>query len=318
MMCIRIKARYQIVSQMMLGGCNGKNDNIIRPASFKGVLRFWWRALNWPKYPELSQLHEKECRLFGGVSDSGGQGVFLFSIISQSLERGENASKITEKGLQYLLVGVNGEMNSPDRSTIKAGGYFNVEFFCKPGVTEEDKNSLKDALLALGLFGGLGAKSRKGFGSLAIEMLDGEKIDFSSSNAYYRAGKKLLNRYLTCAVRVPPYTALSSGSQWYEMASTHAQLANEYRTFLTEHQKKGNGKLEFGEPRLKHSQSLKDRRGSPLFMHIHPIGKESVVACLLFLPAVWTKNKPEGDKNYGLVKTYLKKCQKQLLWKGAQ
>ena len=39
---------YRIVTPMFLGGENQQADATqFRNASFKGALRFWWRALNW-------------------------------------------------------------------------------------------------------------------------------------------------------------------------------------------------------------------------------------------------------------------------------
>ena len=39
---------YRIATPMFLGGENQQADATqFRNASFKGALRFWWRALNW-------------------------------------------------------------------------------------------------------------------------------------------------------------------------------------------------------------------------------------------------------------------------------
>ena len=80
-------AHYKITTPMFLGG-GGKDqrdqrdqraDNTqFRNASFKGALRFWWRALNWgaalkdagnQQAAALSLLHEREGKLFGLASD---------------------------------------------------------------------------------------------------------------------------------------------------------------------------------------------------------------------------------------------------------
>lgn len=314
-----IKATYQITTSMMLGDSDNKSVVEIRPPSFKGALRFWWRALNWSKYKNLPELHKAESHLFGGDSNHGGQGVFLLSIPPHTLNKGNKASSIEEKNLQYLLIGVNGKLNPTNRETIKSGGRFEVELFCKPNATKTERNSLKDALLALGLFGSIGAKSRKGFGSLAIEKLDGEDFTCPTIKDYQTKGENLINRYLDSKnpVNRPPFTALSSESEWLYMADTHTEMADSYTTFLTSNQKGGNGKLEFGEPRKEHSSNVKkDRRSSPLIMHIHPIGSQ-FIANILFMPAIWSLAKPTGHKDYKLVKQYLKKNKKSNLWKAA-
>jgi len=84
-----IEATYRIVTPMFIGGANHDPSDGIRPPSFKGALRFWWRALNWGKFYQknnrdeaaaLKALHQEEARLFGSaVKDGkGGQGVFYF------------------------------------------------------------------------------------------------------------------------------------------------------------------------------------------------------------------------------------------------
>lgn len=301
-------ATYQIVTPLFMGGADS-SVNEIRPPAFKSAVRFWWRALNWCKYLDLKTLHKEECRLFGGDSNHAGQGLFLLSIQHPDFNATKKASSLT--GLNYFTYGINGASKSEDRCYIEKDNKFDIEFFCKPNTKQEDIEQLKDALLALGLFGGLGAKSRRGFGSLAIQKLNETSYTFTTEEEYKKAGKTLLDKYPKHNVnKYPPYSALSHDSLWLNMASSHKELAKNYSSFLKDFQGKGNGKLEFGEPKLNHSKDNIDRRSSPLFMHIHPISS-SQTANILFLPAVWTKEKPTGDQNYELVKTYLSKNSQQ-------
>ena len=63
----KITASYQIVTPMFIGDAQQKATGI-SPASVKGVLRFWWRALNWGRIRSqhkedngaLKQLHSEE------------------------------------------------------------------------------------------------------------------------------------------------------------------------------------------------------------------------------------------------------------------
>jgi len=74
-----IKAIYRIVTPMFIGGANQDPSDGIRPPSFKGALRFWWRALNWGKFyhecrdkkKALQALHQEELRLFGSAVKDG-------------------------------------------------------------------------------------------------------------------------------------------------------------------------------------------------------------------------------------------------------
>lgn len=57
------------------------------------------------------------------------------------------------------------------RSCLLAPFSFTVELLFKPGVSEEQRNQVRRALQLLGLLGGLGSKSRKGYGSLTLTSL---------------------------------------------------------------------------------------------------------------------------------------------------
>ena len=70
---------YRVATPMFLGGENQQADATqFRNASFKGALRFWWRALNWGRAfkdagqqatAALQLLHRREGDVFGLASD---------------------------------------------------------------------------------------------------------------------------------------------------------------------------------------------------------------------------------------------------------
>lgn len=312
----QINCTYRIVTPMFLGNAETECSNYITPQSFKGALRFWWRALNWSKHLDLSLLHKEECRLFGGDSDHGGQGLFLLSITREELNTQGKASQL--KALSYLTIGINGSMKSSDRNFIKPNTTFYVQLTAKPNATEKDIASITDALKAIGIFGGMGAKSRKGFGSLSLEHINNVSFLTNTDDTYKKQGHELLSQYPIASVTdYPPFTALSKHSLWLDMAENHTDLVSKYKQFLTSHQKSGNGKLEFGEPKVGHSRnSNTDRRSSPLFMHIQPLGAQAQCASILFMPAIWTSAKPKGDKDYALVQTYLSQNKQEVFWGG--
>lgn len=90
---------------MFLGGANHEAGTI-RPPSVKGVLRFWWRALNWGEFYQaskgneakvLQQLHDREAELFGAAvegKNKGGQGCFLLTVRHNDLA-------VTSKGVVH-------------------------------------------------------------------------------------------------------------------------------------------------------------------------------------------------------------------------
>ena len=185
-------AKYRIVTPLFIGDANQTIDDGIRPPSIKGMLRFWWRALNWGHYWQenqdettaLKQLHQEEQRLFGAAMDTkkktGGQGCFLLSVSSDQLSgqkkgivhkefANHNASRYLGYGLIEAYPSKNKGTKAGEliRHCIDENQTFTVKLLFKKTI----EHSVKQAVIALGLFGGLGSRTRHGIGSLSLENL---------------------------------------------------------------------------------------------------------------------------------------------------
>lgn len=194
-------ARYRIVTPMFLGGADRNCDGSLRAPSVKGALRFWWRALNWPRIrattddmQALRDLHREEARLFGLPAreedgrQTGGQGAFLMTVrpvgggrlhIVDKDKVHLSFQKVTAaRYLGYGLMGAFGANAARlERDCIEEAQHFEVRLrfrkHIEPGVV--------DPLKALGLLGGLGSRARHGMGSIALESLvAGERSLFSA------------------------------------------------------------------------------------------------------------------------------------------
>jgi hypothetical protein len=61
-----IEADYTVLTPMFCAGADQSRPEL-RVPSFKGVLRFWWRALAWSRLGgDLKKIHEEEDHIFGG------------------------------------------------------------------------------------------------------------------------------------------------------------------------------------------------------------------------------------------------------------
>lgn len=205
---------------MFLGGAD-QSAKTIRPASIKGALRFWWRALNWSRclatnnHDEilaLRSLHDQEARLFGiAASDhAGGQGVFLLQVCDQDIAFAEQAFNPLGSGQLYLLgqgLATFKNGNSCLRNAIKENGHFTVKLIFRPTTSDQDIQGIRDALLLFGLLGALGSRARHGLGSVAITKWSGPKKIAQTAQEY----KNLLAGLLTDTQSnaEPPFTAFS-------------------------------------------------------------------------------------------------------------
>ena len=187
MPAMRIEATYSVVTPLFCAGADSKTPEVRLP-SFKGVLRYWWRALAWSRYgADLGVLRQQEDRLFGSAGGGQSRVVMRLASAPQSpkisvgdvLEAGAGAGVVGE-GARYLGYGVMEAFGSRKKRT-KAGQLtraclgapfdFTVQMRARH-LDGQESTSLVNALVALGSLGGLGARSRKGYGSLVLQSLN--------------------------------------------------------------------------------------------------------------------------------------------------
>lgn len=142
----------------------------IRPPSLKGLLRFWFRA-----------LHHRdpvwEHGLFGGVrkvkDQEARQARFIIRVSDVHCDT-QSGSKFADKPVfVYLGYGPVNKDKDRGRYCLKDGGHFVLSFFFKDDRQTEDLEQVLRSLWALCRFGGIGSRSRRGFGSLEYLNYDG-------------------------------------------------------------------------------------------------------------------------------------------------
>ena len=191
---MQIDIAYRVVTPLFCAGAD-PNRAELRLPSFKGALRFWWRALAWSRCDgDLEDIRRQEDALFG--SAGGGQSRLIMRLAPPShrrtpIDKGDvltvsagNGSVVGE-GARYLGYGVMEAFDSQTRRT-KAGELTRAclrdpfDFTVRIRGRDLDapiRASLRRALIALGTFGGMGARSRRGYGSLALRSLCGDGVE---------------------------------------------------------------------------------------------------------------------------------------------
>ncbi len=164
-----ISATYRVTTPMFLGGAEQQAE--LRLSSFKGVLRFWWRALALQVFQhKVGDVRIREAELFG--STAAGQSKLLMRM--KPLGKLEPYDDRLPAGLTYLAgMGLSRPNGNLRRSAIAAGIGFTIQIALRTELSAAEQELLRKALIAVGLFGGLGSRSRHGFGSVALEHLEG-------------------------------------------------------------------------------------------------------------------------------------------------
>lgn len=192
---ITFDATYDLITPAFLGGADRAKAEL-RVPSFKGALRFWWRALQGQHLHDAGKLRKREAQLFGSA-EAGQSRVSMRLLVPASppcAGKGELVEKMLPRasgrpsparghGLRYLGYGVinasNGELT---RSCVRSPCTVRVRLVWRPLSEERDDDTLQhtaaeardeiaQALVALGTLGGVGARSRRGFGSMALREL---------------------------------------------------------------------------------------------------------------------------------------------------
>ncbi len=217
-----LSAHYRLTTPLFLGGENQHaDDKQFRNASFKGALRFWWRALNWGKMIKeaqgdqneaLKRLHDEEGMIFGLASDGKDSRQSAFTLHS-TLDKVTRQDKHTELGaVSYLLgQGLYHFKNGVLRPCLE-GGHVDIRLEFKPQTTVTQIASVEQALIALGLFGGLGSRARRGLGSLSLEEVtggDGQARRFTTMDAI----RSFIAGLDFSAPGLPPYSAFSQATR---------------------------------------------------------------------------------------------------------
>ena len=242
-MATNIEATYRVVTPMFCGGADPDDASArpeIRAQSFKGILRFWWRALAWSSYgAKLGAIQEKEVWLFGDAVTSGSRVKIDLKAISNPevalkdsvLRVGLNGPVVGE-GARYLGYGVmeafarranDTQAGQLTRPCILPGSTFVVRLRCKAEI-DADLDLVKKALSAAGTVGGMGAKSRKGYGSLNLVSLrvNGEE-QWNAPTSMTELGDKI--RTLTTRAGdspLPKYTAFDSNTRHVLVSGANA------------------------------------------------------------------------------------------------
>lgn len=301
----RIEATLRVVTPMFIGDAEQKASSL-RPPSIKGALRFWWRALNWARLlaeaqddvpTALKQLHADEAQLFGlaAAEDNnrqqrGGQGCFLLRVHQPSAWGPLVTDWPTNNtGSGYLGYGLFATNQQPHREGIREGQTFTVELSFKPNTTLTQIDSVREALRAWGLLGGLGSRARRGFGSVSLLTLNGETQTLHQAD-YLAAIRALLNDAATVRA-FPPYTAFSGHADFSLLATdpkNARQAHNQAGLLYKQHRGqasdlRGEAKIPFGLPLAKADE--KNRRASPLLFHVQELADGSFLAGVLYLPA---------------------------------
>ena len=157
------------ITPMFGGAPQPTKVNLTQPVTartVRGHLRFWWRAINGGRFSSIQQLFQAESRIWGSAASDHGSPSRVDITVEllhpvQLLPDKELRRLAREEGVAYGGYGVF------DRGRALVEGVdrfpFKVTATCDEDVWQRD---VAPAILAWSLLGGVGRRTRRGFGSL--------------------------------------------------------------------------------------------------------------------------------------------------------
>jgi len=250
--------RYTLetVTPLFLRGPDGETPEL-RPPSFKGMLRYWWRALH--PMP-VDDLRAAEGRRFGSAGNAGGgQSPVRLRLRNRDLDCDK-----------YLPV----PTHDFERCAYSPNQQFDLQITVHHRA-EKWEGEIEATVRLMILLGGMGWRARRGMGSLRLVAVDGKPVKSSLDaleevesqltrlkTPFKRHGRKISHNGSHSEAEGPPYPWVRSietgipaeNNDWRSVVQRIAEIASKNDSHYT-----GNHK----NPRL----------SSPLFVTVGKEGK---------------------------------------------
>ncbi|MCS7308347.1 MAG: type III-B CRISPR module RAMP protein Cmr1 [Aquificaceae bacterium] len=173
----KLTFELEFITPAFIGGAEPGSAEL-RPASFVGLLRWWWRVILATFVSEVEKIYKYESLLFGSQSKAGSAWLRMRALDTKvQIERLE--------GTVYMI-----GQGARGKEYIKPGTRFTLEILC-PEEYEELLSSLTELAVTLG---GIGYRGRKGLGSMQVVGKDGVNLNLLKPEYW---GEKIKNMGIT-------------------------------------------------------------------------------------------------------------------------
>lgn len=166
--------QYEVITPIFGGGAvAGKHDEVtqVRGAEIRGQLRFWWRATRGGAFNgDLKEMKKREEEIWGAASTKNNPAPSQVQI-EVKVDSPGNDEKVYEsrtkpvekwKGIAYAAFPL-ADLLANSLGTVKVG----VKFTLKLAYSARFQEDVEAALWAWEMFGGVGGRTRRGFGAVA-------------------------------------------------------------------------------------------------------------------------------------------------------
>ena len=146
----------ETITPIFLAGADGQTPELRAP-SIKGALRFWWRAMN--GHLPLKEMHAREGKIFGSTA-YGRSKVLIHVVEDMEWDNRSEASPTPHKPRFSKK-----SFRAGQRFAIKLSIFNTIDLGYGEKFTDE---SLRNLFLLTATLGGIGGRTRRGFGAFNI------------------------------------------------------------------------------------------------------------------------------------------------------
>ncbi len=298
----QIRFDLETITPMFICGENQQKVEL-RPPSIKGLMRFWWRAYYWGKKTEdisSEAMLKKEGEIFGiasGTDKKSRKSGFSIRIIPGNIESKfepfpKRQVKTTNKGsspnidiLEYLAYGAYSKKEK--KNYLPVNSSFAVILNISDDATQNGyAHDIVMSFYWLSFLGGIGAKSRNGFGNFGVKKIQVSETDLIGDIKFTFPSKEFISEKILNP-HIPPFTAFSKNMKIFKLQRTCASW-DECLGELGEIYRESKGELD--KPRQcekrqyitapitiqsrvggrwrTHDRSFLERRSKPYFMRL--------------------------------------------------
>lgn len=330
----RLEFELETVTPLFMAGADGKTLEL-RPPSIKGLMRFWWRAQYWgshagTKMLTSAKIEEKEGKIFGTASGNAQKSAFSIRLqLDENIKPSRTSfpphpiQVISSRGrfavniLDYLAYGVTeyqrGQGTVVVRDYLPPGKRFKI--FLNISHHESDPKIVENVVKSFYLFsvfGGLGAKSRNGFGGVHITAVTEDDMVHTADKFFEQY--KLEYPFPTHDVYkqlqienpdMPEFTAFSRKMKIFQLKKPSCATWDECLAEIGTIYREARGDLErkhdfakrkyLGAPLMegKYNRAELERRAKPYFLRVV---KGSYQGYILYLPSIY--HDADDTKNF--------------------
>lgn len=204
---------YELITPLFGGGVTPAEADpvtVVRGTEVRGHLRFWWRATQGGRFNgDLAAMKEAEDNLWGAAASEHVRGPSRVQVVvtvtnegtlDRPFEVGQNRRPSSRNG--SVVPGYAAFPLQPPQNEAKPGMQTKsvragVVFDLKIDFPFENRKEIEATLWAWETFGGLGARTRRGFGALRCMKVDGKEHSLLSTNRVEQQIRQAMQNYVS-------------------------------------------------------------------------------------------------------------------------